>query len=92
MSKENLQAATEIAKGLGMSEPDEGEKMNPARIYCVAAEVANSHGWQQWKVEADSEEEAIEKVSKGGGEFDCEEVEVTALGEFYISATPELEQ
>lgn len=42
-------------------------------------------GIQVWKVLADSEEEALQKFKKEGGEFQFEELEVTALGDPHIT-------
>lgn len=59
--------------------------------YLVCADIESAQGSQTWTVEAETEEEAIEIMNGGGGEFDCEEVEVTALGPYYIGGEEEIE-
>jgi hypothetical protein len=49
--------------------------------YTFIRDVINADGHQQFVVEADSIEHAKEVAKETGGEFDCEEVEVTRLGE-----------
>ncbi len=65
-----------------MSKQDRVEDV-VGRTFLVSADVVKASGGQTWKVRAKTEEEAVEMVSKGGGDFFEEEIEVTELGEFY---------
>jgi hypothetical protein len=47
--------------------------------YVVTVPIESVSGWQQFAIEAASEEEAVAKWKKRGGEFLCEDVEITSL-------------
>lgn len=47
--------------------------------FLVTVSVKTASGWQQFKVNADTKEEAIALVKNGGGEFQEEELEVDSL-------------
>jgi hypothetical protein len=58
-------------------------------IYNVNVDVESARGSQTYEIIADSPEEAHAEYNSGGGEFVCEEVEVTSLSkpevsEFYV--------
>lgn len=59
--------------------------------YHAQLPVTHAVGWQAFRVQAESEEEALALLRKGKGEFVCEEVEVQDLGEPEIVDTQEIE-
>lgn len=63
---------------------------NDKKIYYVSADVTSIHGSQTYKVIASSEEEAIKIANDGGGEFECEELEIQDMDSFYLSSVEEL--
>lgn len=56
------------------------------QTFYVAADVEGAEGVQIWKIRAEDEAQAVEQVEKGHGEFleDHSEINVTALGKFYV--------
>jgi hypothetical protein len=49
--------------------------------YTVSRAITRVYGSQTYIIEAESYEEAAALVYNGGGDFDCEEVEVTELSD-----------
>lgn len=49
--------------------------------YTIVCSVAAASGWQEYTVDAETEEEALAKFEKKGGTFVDEEVLVDDLGE-----------
>ena len=49
--------------------------------YFFSTEVTSVQGWQEFYIDADSEEEARELLDQGEGEFSAEELEVYGLGD-----------
>ena len=45
-------------------------------IFQVYDSITSVYGWQCWKIEADNEEEAKQKVSEGEVDFVDQEIEV----------------
>jgi hypothetical protein len=48
--------------------------------YRINVDVLEAYGWQQYVVEADSPEEALEKHNAGESEYDDQELEVYKTG------------
>jgi hypothetical protein len=48
--------------------------------YLIEVPVENAKGFQIFRVEAESEDDALRRFRLGEGDFDCEEIEVTSLG------------
>ena len=61
------------------------------KMYYVTAEVLKASGYQTFKIEAASKEEAVLEVSEGGGDFFTAEVEVTGLGLFEVTGEYEVQ-
>ena len=53
--------------------------------YRITCEVQETHGFQNWLVDADSEKDALEKHKNGESVFESEEIEVLGLGEPEVS-------
>lgn len=68
------------------------KKKPKKKSYLISTNVENASGWQYWRVEATSREEAIELHKKGESEFEWEEVEVTDLGEPEVIEETEIEE
>lgn len=49
--------------------------------YTIQTKVLAVSGYQFWTVEADSEEEALQKFNDGDGDHEREEIEVIEVGE-----------
>lgn len=45
-------------------------------IYYITSEIKSVSGWQQWRVEAESKEEALELFQQGNAYFIDEDIEV----------------
>ena len=58
---------------------------DPKKMYYVTADVTKAVGYQTFKVEAASKEEAILKVSAGGGDFFTAEIEIQGFGIFEVT-------
>ena len=56
--------------------------------YSITVDVERVDGWQMYEVEADSQQEAIEKHKAGESEFVTENLEVVALSNIlYVAET-----
>ena len=53
--------------------------------YIITCQVEETHGFQYWTVEAESEKDALKQHSEGKSAFESEEIEVLSLGEPEIS-------
>lgn len=57
--------------------------------YEITVDVERAEGWQLWRVEAASKEDALAKFKNGEGDCICENLEVTELCEPTLASVDE---
>ena len=58
--------------------------------YMITVNVESASGTQDWVVEAESAEDALERYNNGEGDIEYSEIEVTQLGDVSIEQVVEM--